>query len=96
MDIKNNRNGYYGLTPNGIHFSISSVMNSLYEKGVLHRGGISCHYRVMVNNNNNVKLIDQDFSEYDKSHEREIKEAKYISEWLPTDHAMFEAYTKSF
>lgn len=95
MDIKNNRNGYYGLTPNGIHFAIKHVMDSLYEKGVLHRGGISCNYRVMVNNNN-VKLIDPDFSEYDKSHEKEIKEAEYISEWLPTDRAVFEAYTKSF
>lgn len=96
MGIKNNRNGSYLITPNGMYMSIDNVMSRLYSKNVLHHGGICGVYRVMIHNGN-ISLVDENHLEWDvKNHKRNLKEAEYISEWLSTDHAMFEAYTKSF
>lgn len=78
-----------------MYMSIDNVMNRLCSKNILRGGGICGAYRIMVHNND-VSLIDGNYLEWDKAHKKEIKEAEYLSGWLPTDHAMFEAYTKSF
>lgn len=85
--MKNNRGGWYGVSRNGIHFCVSDVMTSLYKRGVIRKGGIASTYRIQTTEENGVKLVDMD--------DHCSKDAK-LSNWMPTDYAVFEAYTKSF
>ena len=85
--MKNNRHGLYSISKNGIHYPALSVFLKLHERGVLKTGGVACRYRIATTEENKVYLCDED-----------MKPGRHdnLSDWMHVDHALFEAYTKSF
>ena len=86
--MKNNRYGIYSVSKNGIHYPALSVFLKLHERGVLKTGGVACRYKLATTEENKVYLLcDED-----------MKPGRHdnLSDWMSVDHALFEAYTKSF
>ena len=84
--MKNNRHGLYSVSKNGIHYPALSVFLKLHERGVLTGGGVACRYRLATTGSGDIYLCDEDMKQ----------PAQLLSDWMHVDHALFEAYTKSF
>lgn len=85
--MKNNRYGLYSVSKNGIHYPALPVFTALHERGVMKTGGIACRYRLATTEENKVYLCDEDMKP-GRGH--------ILSDWMNVEHALFEAYTKSF
>lgn len=85
--MKNNRYGWYNISKNGIYYPALPVFTALHERGVMKTGGVACRYRLATTEENKVYLCDEDMK---PGH------GHILSDWMNVEHALFEAYTKSF